>query len=191
MPITRNLRFLALALLAGCAGGGHEPTAGQIAVQPTPAPAEPAANAPPPPVAEPVVKPEVATLKPPAPVAVVPEPKKAAPPPPPPVAAKPAAPPPLDMKSLETRLKDTKAIGVFTKLTLKNQVDDLLAQFRALHQGQAKANMAQLRQSYDLLILKVLALLQEGDPPLAKDIVASREPLWGILTDPVKFASIN
>jgi hypothetical protein len=189
----RDLPFplLILALLAGCAGGGHEPTTGEIAVQPVPAPAEAVGKAPPPPVAEPVAKPEVPTVKPPATVAAAPEPKKAAPPPPPPIAAKPAAPPTLDMKSLETRLKETKAIGVFTKLTLKNQVDDLLAQFRALHQGQAKANMAQLRQSYDLLILKVLALLQEGDPPLAKDIVVSREPIWGILTDPVKFASIN
>jgi hypothetical protein len=162
-------------------------------MQPTPARVEPVVRAPasPPPAAEPVAKPEVPAIKPPPVVATVPEAKKPSPPPPPPVAAKPAAPPPLDLKSLETRLKDTKAIGVFTKLTLKNQVDDLLAQFRALHQGQAKANMAQLRQSYDLLILKVLALLQEGDPPLAKDIVVSREPIWGILTDPVKFASIN
>jgi hypothetical protein len=189
MQKSRNLPFplLILALLAGCAGGGHEPTAGEIAVQPSPAPAEPVGKAPPPPVAEPVAKPEVPAVKPPATVATAPEAKKAAPPP---AVVKPAAPP-LDLKALETRLKDTKAIGVFTKLTLKNQVDDLLTQFRALHQGQAKASMAQLRQSYDLLILKVLALLQEGDPPLAKDIVVSREPIWGILTDPVKFASIN
>jgi len=29
-------------------------------------------------------------------------------------------PPPLDLKSLETRLKETHAIGVFTKLAFKN-----------------------------------------------------------------------
>jgi hypothetical protein len=35
--------------------------------------------------------------------------------------AKPEGAPPLDMKSLETRLKETKAIGLLTKITLKNQ----------------------------------------------------------------------
>ena len=80
--------------------------------------------------------------------------------------AKPAAPP-LDLESLKERLKDTKAIGVLTKLTLKNQVDDLLDQFRAYYQGKLKTTLADLRRSYDLLVMKVLSLLQDSDPPLA------------------------
>jgi hypothetical protein len=98
--------------------------------------------------------------------------------------------PPLDLTALETRLKETKAIGVFTKLTLKNQVDDLLNQFRAYYQGQAKTTLAELRQPYESLILKVLALLQDGDPELARAIVTSRESIWGILADPAKFATL-
>ena len=104
--------------------------------------------------------------------------------------AKSDASPPLDMKSLETRLKETKAIGVFTKLALKNQVDDLLNQFRAYYQGKLKTTLAELRRPYEMLLLKVLALLQDADPPLAGAIVASREAIWGILADPAKFASI-
>ena len=104
--------------------------------------------------------------------------------------AKPDASPPLDLKSLETRLKETKAIGVFTKLALKNQVDDLLNQFRAYYQGRLKTTLAELRRPYEMLLLKVLALLQDTDPPLAGAIVASREAIWGILTDPAKFAGI-
>lgn len=100
------------------------------------------------------------------------------------------APPPLDLESLKTRLKETKAIGVFTKLALKNQVDDLLDQFRAFHQGRRKTTLAELRRPYDLLLLKVLALLQDTDPPLAGAIVASREAIWSILADPAKFAII-
>ena len=38
----------------------------------------------------------------------------------------------LDLSALEQRLRDTRAIGLFTKLSLKNQVDDLLAQFRVM-----------------------------------------------------------
>ena len=111
------------------------------------------------------------------------------------MAAKPAAPespkaPTLDLGSLEQRLKDTKAIGVFTKLSLKNQVDDLLGQLRAFHKGAAKTPPAVLRQKYDTLIIKVLTLLQDGDPQLASAIASSREALWGILMDPQKFSQI-
>ncbi len=100
------------------------------------------------------------------------------------------APPPLDLTALESRLKETNAIGVFTKITLKNQVDDLLDQFRAYYQGRAKTTLAELRQPYDRLLLKVLSLLQDGDPELARAIVASREAIWGILADPAKFATL-
>ena len=95
--------------------------------------------------------------------------------------------PALDLGALEQRLKETRAIGLFTKLSLKNQVDDLLNQFRAFHGKQGAATLAELRQRYDLLLLKVLSLLQDGDPALATAISSSREALWGILADPVKF----
>ena len=98
--------------------------------------------------------------------------------------------PPLDLTSLEQRLKETKAIGLMTKITLKNQVNDLLDQFRAFYQGKVKTDLANLRHSYDLLVLKVLSLLQDDDRELATAITASREAIWGILADPAKFATI-
>ncbi len=98
--------------------------------------------------------------------------------------------PPLDLTALETRLEETKAIGAFTKITLKNQVDDLLDQFRAYHQGRIKTTLVELRQPYDRLLLKVLSLLQDDDPDLARKIVTSREAIWGILADPAKFATL-
>jgi hypothetical protein len=97
--------------------------------------------------------------------------------------------PPLDLASLEQRLRDTKAIGVFTKLSLKNQVEDLLTQFRAFHQGGAGA-LTELREKYNLLLLKVLSLLQGSDPVLAQAVAASREAIWSLLADPAKFATL-
>jgi hypothetical protein len=108
-----------------------------------------------------------------------------------PPAQRPATPPPLDITSLEQRLKDTHAIGIFTKLSLKNQVDDLLAQFRAHYRSNGSPPLGDLRQRYDLLMLKVLSLLQDGDPPLAQTIGSSREAIWGILSDPNKLAAIS
>jgi biotin operon repressor len=42
-----------------------------------------------------------------------------------------------------------------------------------------------------MLILKVLSLLQDSDPALARTISASREAIWGILADPEKFNSLT
>src|SRR5262245_7729292 len=97
----------------------------------------------------------------------------------------------LDLSSLEQRLRDTKAIGVFTKLSLKNQVDDLLQEFREFHQSHDQALLPKLRQAFDLLLLKVLSLLQDSDPGLARDISSSRGELWSILTDPEKFKNVE
>jgi len=102
----------------------------------------------------------------------------------------PNASPTLNLADLEQRLRETRAIGVFTKLSLKNQVDDLLNAFRELYRGPDKHPSAELRQRYDLLLLKVLTLLQDGDPPLAAAISSSREAIWSILADPDKFAKI-
>ncbi len=99
------------------------------------------------------------------------------------------AEPPLDLELLETRLRETKAIGLFTKLALKNQVDDLLDRFRDYYQGHSSVSLSQLRQPYEMLMMKVLALLQDDDPPLAHDILESREAIWNILSNREKFES--
>ncbi|HVR94150.1 MAG TPA: hypothetical protein VHI75_09930 [Casimicrobiaceae bacterium] len=205
---------LAFALsIAGCSGAkppGAQPPSAAKAVAPAPTPA-PAPSPPSPAIATPssaaalnsanppVTPPTTArqsTVKPATPVAKAPVTVAKAP------LAQPAkkesaapdvaknASPTLDLTSLEQRLKDTKAIGVLTKIALKNQVDDLLGQFRAYYEGKLKTTLAELRRPYDLLVLKVLSLLQDSDPLLASAIVASREAIWGILSDRAKFATI-
>ena len=51
--------------------------------------------------------------------------------------------------------------------------------------------MMELRQSYNLLLLKVLSLLQNKDEKLASEIVSSREAIWDLLSDPKKFANLQ
>ena len=218
--LTGPLRFglVFLLLTSGCARlmppppvappPGSPPQAGTEAAAPVvaqPSPPVPAPTmspptvAPPPPTAPATAAATGATAgkaAPPAPKAPA---KATAPPAPttppsgkaatPPEGAKPKAPP-LDLATLEQRLKATKAIGVLTKITLKNQIDDLLDQFRAYHQGKLRTSLADLRRSYDLLFLKVLSRLQDSDQALATAILASREAIWGILSDRAKFATI-
>lgn len=99
--------------------------------------------------------------------------------------------PPLDVAALKTRLRETRAIGAFAKLALSNQMDDLVQEFRSLHLGGQSNRVTKLRQRYDLLVLKVLALIQDGDPPLARTIAGSREAIWSILADPEQFKSVS
>ena len=42
-----------------------------------------------------------------------------------------------------------------------------------------------------MLLFKVLSLLQDSDPPLARDIVKSRAAIWDILEDPKKFTRVQ
>jgi outer membrane biosynthesis protein TonB len=180
-----------------------EPIAPPVAQAPAPPPPAAPAPAPSPPSAEKpaaVAAPLHAAPKPP-PAAAAPKPApKAIPapvppkaPPPTPAAKAPAAQPaaaaPLDLKTLEERLKETEAIGLMTKLSLKNQVDDLVDEFRAYYAGRSKASLGELRRPYEMLLMKVLTLLQDRDPPLARAVNASRDQIWSILSDREKFFS--
>lgn len=188
-----------MLLGAGCAAV-KQPSAPVASPAPEATSASPAVPAPaappaaPPAAASAPAAPSPTVAKPAAPEAKAPAKTAAATPPPPTKpaveASKPKSPS-LDLKTLETQLKDTKAIGVLTKLSLKNQVDDLLDQFRAFYQGKLKTTLAELRRPYDLLVLKLLSLLQDSDPSLAAAIAASREAIWAILSDKTKFASLD
>ena len=68
-------------------------------------------------------------------------------------------------------------------------MDDLIAQFRAYHAGQRPPmTLAELRRPFELLLMKVLSLLQDKDTALARDINASKDAIWGVLTDRNKLA---
>ena len=82
----------------------------------------------------------------------------------------------LNLQELKEQLKETKAIGFFSKLTLKNQMDDLLSQLRKYHQGKGTSKLSDLRRSYELLVMKVLSLVQDDDKKLAADIAANPDP---------------
>ena len=193
------VRLVAIALLvvvAGCATiAPPTPTPPSEPAAPTIPPSQPAAPTIPPsqPAAPPVASPPTSESS----AKAAPLVAKAPAPPPAtakqesiaPAAAKPSTPP-LNLDTLKERLKGTNAIGVLTKITLKNQVDDLLDDFRAYYKGKLRTTLADLRRSYDMLVLKVLSLLQDSDPSLAAAIAASRDAIWGILSDPAKFAAI-
>jgi len=206
MSAARTIAILLFALATGCAGVKEAPPdvtarSGPLAVDPSPAGpkqegavsgvAEAAATMPPAPpsrsqgAAKATPPPATAPAKVSASPVAIEQPRKKEDPP----AVTRNPEPPLDVAGLTTRLRDTDAIGVFTKLALKNQVDDLMKQFRAHHQS-GQPSVASLRQPYDMLVLKVLSVVQDKDPALARAISGSREAIWGILADREKFNKV-
>src|SRR4051812_34801935 len=103
--------------------------------------------------------------------------------------AAPARPEELSLSQLEERLRETKAISPWKKLELKGEIDDLLDRFRTAHAG-GKPDVVALRDPYDRLIGKIHGLLRK-DQRLARDITASREAIWEVLTDRTQFAGLN
>lgn len=187
MHVARGITLLVL-LTAGCnpvtpepqpTVGATQPDETEPAAQPTrQLPAPPA-----PPVPRASATPPSAGATPPRPV----EPGIASPV----VVDAPDPTPTLDLTALKEQLRETKAIGVLSKITLKNQVDDLLDQFREYYLGASKITMTGLRRSYELLMMKVLSLLQDEDQKLASAISASREAIWAMLSDSKKFAALQ
>ena len=217
--LSTRICFIAAVVLGlnACSRGTENPPPAAVSSPgsaPVPTPATPekteevaAVNPPSPPPAAPAKK-EVPIVKPPvtqpstpratpnveAPAATVPVANTPAANPPTPAKTAAAAPDsviPLDLVALEKKLKATKAIGVFSKIALKNQVDDLMKKFRDHYKGKDKTTMADLRQNYDLLMMKVLTMVQDNDKNLAAAIVSSRAAIWDLLADPVKFAALD
>ena len=135
---------------ASTASGSAPVSPAAPVVPASPAPSVPATQATRPPTAVPSPRTTVAKAPidnrspsqavapaPPATVATTPVPSVAPKTVPTPVTTEPPAAP-LDLKSLETRLRQTKAIGVLTKLSLKNQVDDLLESFARITSGRRR-----------------------------------------------------
>lgn len=96
----------------------------------------------------------------------------------------------LDLEDLEKKLRETRALGVFTKLALKNDIDDFVADVRSFHERRV-GELAQLRERFELLLMKVLSLLQDKERELAEEIARSREALWNLLADPREFARLE
>jgi hypothetical protein len=97
------------------------------------------------------------------------------------------APKEVDLDELEDGLRETEAIGLATKLTLKSKLDSLIESFREFHQGKGDHRIQTLQERFGGLLNKTLALVREDDPRLFRRISAARRGLWLMVSDPVRF----
>ena len=84
----------------------------------------------------------------------------------------------FNLDILIARLKETDALGVFTKLALKGDVEEII---EMAHEYQSLAALPELqsaREQFDGLVLKTITLLNDKDPNLAADIYQARDLVW-------------
>jgi len=84
----------------------------------------------------------------------------------------------VSMDALKQRLKSSSAIGMFSKLEIRSDIVGLADDIhRYRKQGMLEAKLDEVRNDFDLLILKIVNML-EADPMLSRDIYAGRESIW-------------
>jgi hypothetical protein len=84
----------------------------------------------------------------------------------------------INMDMLIERLKQTPAIGVFTKLAIRGDILDLKDEIQTYKQkSMLQSKLDDIRARFDGLLIKIMALLQ-ADPALSKDLYTARESIW-------------
>jgi len=89
----------------------------------------------------------------------------------------------VDLQLLGDMLADTKAIGLFTKLSLKKDIDKVLLRLKKFHDGKSKFTLEQLEEQYDLLLMKIAIYLQDNDLALHKHLCNAWLVIWEDLRD--------
>ena len=90
----------------------------------------------------------------------------------------------IDLEMLTSALRETKAIGSMAKLRLKSDVNKVLRRIDAWHGGNRKYSLEELQEQYDLLLMKIAALLQDRDLDLHQKLCNAWAVIWADLQDP-------
>jgi hypothetical protein len=89
----------------------------------------------------------------------------------------------VDLQLLGDMLADSKAIGIFTKLGLKRDIEKVLSRLNKFHDGKSKFSLEQLQEQYDLLLMKIAIHLQDKDLALHKHLCNAWLVIWEDLRD--------
>ena len=96
----------------------------------------------------------------------------------------------VDLDTLESELRKTDAIGLTTKISLKQTLDGLITDFRAFHSGKADLKLAELETRFHGLLDETMSHLKSGDPMLYRTLLASRSGLWDMISDGPNFQAL-
>jgi len=96
----------------------------------------------------------------------------------------------FDLDSVISKVTSSKALGFFTKLSLKRDIDRFLENVKKYHDGTGDLTLNELRERYDALVHNLISLVQDKDEELVRSIDEGRDTLWAMLADEKKFATL-
>lgn len=100
----------------------------------------------------------------------------------------------FDLGALETKIRNTDAIDLFSKISLKYEISSLIDEMARAHETRNAAGFTGQRARFERLIDRTVVMLSKGDIVFAKEVEDSREALWRFLNSPEKllaFESLN
>jgi len=95
-----------------------------------------------------------------------------------------------DYSALVDGISKSKQLGLMTKLSIRKDANGFLKSMGAFHDGKSDLTLDQLHEQYDVMVTKLLVLVQDKDQALAADINDARDDLWATLSDAEKFAKL-
>ena len=93
----------------------------------------------------------------------------------------------VDLEILADMLARTTAVSLFTKLSLKKDINKVLARMEEYHAGQGKFSLEQLEEQYNLLLMKIAAHLQDKDLKTHRHLCNAWLVIWEDLKNPERF----
>ena len=89
---------------------------------------------------------------------------------------------------LVEQIADSKSIGLFTKLALKQDSKDLLKKMSSYHSGIGDSSLEELHERYNVMVHKLIIVIRKKDKELAGSVADARDNLWDVLSDETKFS---
>lgn len=97
----------------------------------------------------------------------------------------------IDLNALADMLKNTKAVGLVTKIALKGDISALLKRMEVYHRGKRTFSLEELQEQYDLLLMKIASHLQDKDLALHKHLCNAWFVIWEDLRDEQRFREFS
>ncbi len=93
----------------------------------------------------------------------------------------------VDLAELKTGLRQTGALGIGDKLSLKANLEGLIEDLGSFHKGDRGESLFALKARFSQLFDTTLAKVKAGDPTLFEKLTASRAGLWALFSHPKTF----
>lgn len=89
-----------------------------------------------------------------------------------------------DLDALEAKIRNTDAIDLFAKISIKNELSSLIEEIARSRESKNAADLKIQKARFEKLIDGTVAMLRKGDAPLAKEVAESRGAIWNFLNRP-------